>query len=61
MTGLLLFRKAPTKYPQHTHFVLHLEGGGRIRDSILEPSSVRTTLIVRPGWIGSIHLSSIRA
>ncbi len=28
MTGLLLFRKAPTKYPQHTHFILHLEGGG---------------------------------
>lgn len=28
MTGLLLFRRAPTKYPQHTHFILHLEGGG---------------------------------
>ena len=28
MTGLLLFSKAPTKYPQHTHFILHLEGGG---------------------------------
>lgn len=28
MTGLLLFRNAPAKYPQHTHFILHLEGGG---------------------------------
>jgi formamidopyrimidine-DNA glycosylase len=28
MTGLLLFQKAPTKHPQHTHFILHLEGGG---------------------------------
>lgn len=27
MTGLLLFRKTPTRYPQHTHFILHLEGG----------------------------------
>lgn len=27
MTGLLLFRQTVTKYPQHTHFVLHLEGG----------------------------------
>ncbi|GAB1722192.1 MAG: DNA-formamidopyrimidine glycosylase [Nitrospira sp. CR1.1] len=27
MTGLLLFRNTPTKYPQHTHFVLQLEGG----------------------------------
>ncbi len=26
MTGLLLFQKAPIKYPQHTHFILHLEG-----------------------------------
>ena len=24
MTGLLLFRSAPTRYPQHTHFVMHL-------------------------------------
>lgn len=28
MTGLLLFRSTPTKHPQHTHFVLHLEGRG---------------------------------
>lgn len=28
MTGLLLFRSAPTKHPQHTHFILHLEGRG---------------------------------
>lgn len=27
MTGLLLFRKTPTKHPQHTHFILNLEGG----------------------------------
>ena len=27
MTGLLLFRNTPTKHPQHTHFVLKLEGG----------------------------------
>ena len=27
MTGLLLFRKTPTKYSQHIHFILHLEGG----------------------------------
>ncbi len=25
MTGLLLFRSAPNKHPQHTHFVLHLD------------------------------------
>ena len=24
MTGLLLFRSAPARYPQHTHFVMHL-------------------------------------
>lgn len=28
MTGLLLFKNTPAKYPQHTHFILHLEGGG---------------------------------
>lgn len=27
MTGLLLFRKTATKHPQHTHFILHLQGG----------------------------------
>ncbi|WHZ17802.1 MAG: Formamidopyrimidine-DNA glycosylase [Nitrospira sp.] len=27
MTGLLLFRSAPAKHPQHTHFILHLDGG----------------------------------
>jgi formamidopyrimidine-DNA glycosylase len=27
MTGLLLFRKTTTKHPQHTHFILHLQGG----------------------------------
>lgn len=27
MTGLLLFRSVPTKHPQHTHFILHLDGG----------------------------------
>lgn len=26
MTGLLLFRSAPPKHPQHTHFILHLDG-----------------------------------
>lgn len=26
MTGLLLFQNTPTKYPQHTHFILYLEG-----------------------------------
>jgi len=26
MTGLLLFQKTLTKYPQHTHFILRLEG-----------------------------------
>lgn len=26
MTGLLLLRAAPAKHPQHTHFILHLEG-----------------------------------
>ena len=26
MTGLLIFRSTPTKHPQHTHFILHLEG-----------------------------------
>jgi formamidopyrimidine-DNA glycosylase len=27
MTGLLLFRSAPVRFPQHTHFVMKLEGG----------------------------------
>jgi formamidopyrimidine-DNA glycosylase len=27
MTGLLLFGKTATKHPQHTHFILHLQGG----------------------------------
>lgn len=27
MTGLLIFRSTPTKHPQHTHFILHLDGG----------------------------------
>ncbi|MBI4001604.1 MAG: DNA-formamidopyrimidine glycosylase [Nitrospira defluvii] len=27
MTGLLVFRSTPTKHPQHTHFILHLDGG----------------------------------
>ena len=26
MTGLLLFQRTPTKFPQHTHFILRLEG-----------------------------------
>ena len=26
MTGLLLFRSTLTKHPQHTHFILHLDG-----------------------------------
>ena len=28
MTGLLVFRSTETKHPQHTHFILHLEGCG---------------------------------
>lgn len=27
MTGLLVFQSTPTKHPQHTHFILHLDGG----------------------------------
>ena len=27
MTGLLVFQTTPTRHPQHTHFILHLEGG----------------------------------
>jgi formamidopyrimidine-DNA glycosylase len=27
MTGLLLFRSAPSRFPQHIHFVMKLEGG----------------------------------
>ena len=27
MTGLLIFRSTPTKHPQHTHFILRLDGG----------------------------------
>ncbi len=28
MTGLLIFASTRTKHPQHTHFVLHLDGSG---------------------------------
>ena len=27
MTGLLVFQSTPTRHPQHTHFILYLDGG----------------------------------
>lgn len=50
MTGLLLFRKAPTKYPQHTHFILHLEGRSESEIRYWNPRRFgRLSLLDQPG------------
>lgn len=50
MTGLLLFHRTAVKHPQHTHFILHLEGSAEPEIRYWNPRRFgRLSLLDEPG------------